>query len=181
MRKNEYVATAASRAPAVAAGRAERYRSMPFAGRPEPAATDPRSGAAATLEPPQQLSRDAHRPGRLARDCDPAGVAPEGGDVLLHPAQGGDLVEQAEVGDAVVEEQEAVDPKAIVDGHADDAVSREARAVVARHRTRAVDEGAAVNPDQDRQAGRADVGRPDVEVQALLAGDHRLGEDGRER
>src|SRR6476660_6732329 len=40
---------------------------------------------------------DAHRTSRLAEDGDVAGVAAEGGDVLLHPVQCGDLVEQAEI------------------------------------------------------------------------------------
>jgi hypothetical protein len=74
----------------------------------------------------RQQRRDAHRPGGLAEYRDVAWIAAEGGDVVLHPLQGRYLVQQAAVGAGAVKEQEAVAAQAVVDGHADDAVAREA-------------------------------------------------------
>ena len=85
-----------------------------------------------------QQRADAHRASRLAKDGDVAGIATEGGDVLLHPLQGGDLVEQAAVGVSVAQIEEALGADPVVDGHADDAVAGEATAVIPGRRTRSV-------------------------------------------
>ena len=123
-----------------------------------------------------QQDADRHGPGGLAEDGDAVRVAAECGDVVPHPGERGDLVEQAQVGAvvAVAEIEEAVGPGAPVDGHADDAVAGEAAAVVAAAGGEV--EGAAGAPDHHRQPGRARVGGPDVEVQAVIARDGRIEE-----
>ena len=124
----------------------------------------------------RQQRGHAHRAGRLTGDGYPPRVTAERGDVVLYPPQRSELVEQAEVGDAVAEEQEALRGQPVVDGHADHAVPGERRAVVRADRSRSVHERAAVDPDEHGQPARAGVGRPHVEVQAVLARDHFLGE-----
>jgi hypothetical protein len=124
----------------------------------------------------RQQRRHAHRAGRLARHRDPRRVPAEQGDVVLHPPQRGQLVEQPEVHDAVVEEQESLGGQPVVDAHAHHAVPGERRAVVLAHRRRPVHERPAVDPHQHRQPRRTQIGRPHVQVQALLTRDHHLGE-----
>jgi len=126
----------------------------------------------------RQERRHAHSARGLAEDGDVSDITTESGDVVPHPLQRGDLVEQAEVGDPVVEEQEAVDAQPVVDADQHDAVACKGRAVVAWNGAGAVGEGAAVDPDHHGQSGRRRVGRPDVEVEALLARDRGLWEDG---
>ena len=116
----------------------------------------------------REQGADAHRAGGLAEDGDVAGVAAERGDVLLHPLERGDLVEQAEVGDAVREVEEPLGAGAPVDDDAYDAIPGEVPAVVRRRRAQL--EHAALDPHHHRQTGRAGVGRPEVEVQAVLGG-----------
>ena len=66
--------------------------------------------------------------------------------------------------------EEAEAAEAIVEAHEDDAAPREVRAVVDGRRAAAVDEAAAVDPDHHRQLRRGRLlGRPDVEVEAVLA------------
>ena len=125
-----------------------------------------------------QQRADAHRAGRLAEDRDVVGITAEGGDVVPHPLEGGDLVEQAEVGVAVAEVEEALGADAVVDRHADDAVAGEAAAVV---RTRPVPTSNMPPGIQTMTGSPADaeVGRPDVEVQAVLTRDGRIRDHAR--
>ena len=99
-----------------------------------------------------------------------SGVAAEGADVVPHPGERGDLVAQAEVGGvvAVAEVEEPVGARAPVDRHADHTVAGEAAAVVAP--AGGVAEGAARAPHHHRKAARSRVGRPDVQVEAVVAG-----------
>ena len=123
-----------------------------------------------------QQRADAHRPGRLAEDGDVAGIAAEGADVVPHPLQRGDLVEQAAIGVSVAEIEEPIGADPVVDGHADDAVAGETAAVIPGRRTRAViREHPARDPHHHRLPGRPEVGRPDVEGQAVLAGSASSG------
>ena len=117
----------------------------------------------------QQVA-DGHGAGGLAEHGDPVGIAAEGADVVPHPGERGDLVEQAEVGAvvAVAEVEEPVGARAPVDRHADHAVAGEAAAVVAP--AGGVAEGAARAPHHHRKPARSRVGGPDVEVQAVVAG-----------
>ncbi len=126
-----------------------------------------------------QERADAHRARRLAEDRDVVGIAAECGDVVPDPFEGGDLVEQAEVGGAVLQVEEALGTDPVVDRHADDAVAGEAAAVIRRPGPDL--EHPARDPDHDRQAGRSRTGRPDVEVQAVLTGDGRVRDHGRDR
>ena len=109
---------------------------------------------------------DAHRSGGLTEDGDVVGVAAEGGDVVPHPLEGGDLVEQTEVRDPVPEVEESLCAGPPVDDDADHAVPGEPTAVVGRRGAEL--EHAALDPHHDRQPGRGRVGRPEVEVQAVL-------------
>ena len=135
------------------------------------------AGAALQDGSPEQAGRLAdgdqrrHAEGarRLAEDGDVAGVAAEGADVFLHPAQGRQLVEQPQVGDPIVEPEEAFRPQPVVDRDADDPVSGKAAAVIDRDGARTAQEGAAVEPYHYRQAARADLGRPDIQVEVVFA------------
>ena len=109
----------------------------------------------------------AHASGRLAEDGDAPRIASERRDVLPHPLECGDLIEQTEVGGSVTEVEKALGADAVVDGHADGAVTGEAAAIVGR--TGPGLEHAPGNPNHDGQPGRALLRRPDVEVQAVLA------------
>ena len=106
------------------------------------------------------------------------GIAAEDGDVALDPLQRGDEIEQAVIAggaDAgflrefgMREKAERVE--AMVERDHDDAARGELRAVVARLRSRADREPAAVNPDHHRQRRVARLRRrPDVEIEAILA------------
>ena len=124
----------------------------------------------------RQQRRDAERPGGLAEYRDIARITAEGGDVLLHPLQGRHLVEQSAVGTGVVQEEEAVAAETVVNGHAYDAVAREAVPGVLGDGPGAVHERASVYPHHDREAGAAGIRGPDVQVQAVVAGYHRIRE-----
>jgi hypothetical protein len=143
--------------------------------RPRPALGDSLRKQPSSQRHRQQRGH-AHGPGRLARHRDPRRIPPERPDIPLHPPQRGQLVEQPEVHDAVVEEQEPLGRQPVVDRYAHHAVAGERRAVVLAHRRRPVHERPAVDPDQHRQPGRTQIRRPHVQVQALLARDHHLGE-----
>src|SRR6266566_5607632 len=124
-----------------------------------------------------QQRADAHRSSRLAKDGDILWIATKGGDILLYPLEGSDLVEQGAVGVSLAQIEEAVDTDTVIDGHAHDAVAGETTAVIPGHRRRSVLKGTARNPDHHRVPGRPEVGGPDVEVQAVLAGDGKLWEE----
>ncbi len=126
---------------------------------------------------------DAETARRLSGDRDIGRIASEGRDVALDPAQGRDLVEQAVVArDAVGRlraqlgmSQIAQHAQAVVDRYDDDPPPGHGRPVVHAFAAGARDQGAAVDPDQDR--GLLDLrGRPDVQRQAVLA--HRHGRFG---
>src|SRR5262245_41106541 len=76
--------------------------------------------------------------------------------------------------------EETVSPDAVVDRHADDAVAREAAAVIPGGRGRSVLKHTAGNPEHHRLAGRPEIARPDVERQAIFASDCHLGEESRD-
>ena len=113
---------------------------------------------------------------RLAEDRDVAGIAAEAGGMLAHPFERGDEIEQAGIarlGEALavrrqVEMAEDVEPVIDRDDH-DVVAPREVHAVVARRVGRAVGEGAAMQPDQDRALAVVEAGRPDMQRQAVLA------------
>src|SRR6266550_681822 len=113
--------------------------------------------------------RHAEGARRLTEDGDVAGVAAEGADVFLDPAQRRQLVEQPQVGHPIVEPEEAFRPQPIVDRDADDPVSGKAAAVIDRDGARASQEGAAAEPYHYRQAARAGLGRPDIQVEVVFA------------
>src|SRR6059058_141009 len=112
-----------------------------------------------TLEQPLgtghgQQRADAHPSSRLAKDGDVAGIATEGGDILLHPLEGSDLVEQAAVGVSLAQGEKALGTDPIVDGDADDAAAGEMTAVIPGRRTSCVIlKQTASNPDHHREAG----------------------------
>src|SRR5438128_1317381 len=120
---------------------------------------------------------DAHSTSRLAKDGDVTGITTKGGDILPYPLEGSDLVEQGAVGVSLAQIEEAVDTNTVIDGHAHDAVAGETTAVIPGHRRRSVLKGTARNPDHHRLSGRPAVGGPDVEGQAVLAGDGKLWEE----
>jgi hypothetical protein len=114
---------------------------------------------------------------RFPRDCDRARIATERSDVSLHPLQGGALVQITVVSMRPVfcrrqcrmgEEPEA--PQTIVDADEDDTLLRESRPIGKGIPRTAVDEAAAVDPDQNRyaRAGRQLRGPPHVQVEAVL-------------
>src|SRR4029077_13600493 len=111
----------------------------------------------------------AERVRRLTKDRDPGRVTAKRPDVFLYPFQCGDLVEQPAVRDPIAEVQKAVGSQPVVDRDADHAVASKAGAVVGCQRAGAPDECAAVEPHHDRQATRARVWRPQVEVEAVLS------------
>ncbi len=120
---------------------------------------------------------DAHSTSRLAKDGDIAGITSEGGDILPYPLEGSDLVEQGAIGVSLAQIEEALDTDTVIDGHAYDAVAGETTAVIPGHRRRSVLKGTARNPDHHRLPGRPEVGGPDVEGQAVLAGHGKLWEE----
>ena len=115
--------------------------------------------------------------GRQPGEGDVAGVAPECRDVALHPLERGDLVSEPVVAArpgrglgaqrGVGEEPQA--PESVVEGDDDEPRRRELRPVVQRDRRAAELERAEVQPDEHGQAVRRTRGRPDVEVEAVLA------------
>src|SRR5712691_3170492 len=124
---------------------------------------------------------DAHPASRLAKDRDIIGIAPKGGDILLHPGKGGDLVKQTEVGVTFPQEKEAVHSQAVVESDAHDPITGKVTAVIRWYRTCPVGERAAMNPDHHRQPGLSGVGSPNIEVQAVRTVDSRLREKDIER
>lgn len=130
--------------------------------------------------------RDEVRPRRLTEHGHAARIAAEGADLVTHPFEGGDDVEQSAVVRRVVEGAETLDAEAVVDRHEHDAVAREGRAVVHGLARRPVAERPAVHPHHDRKPrlGRIELARrarPDVEVEAVVAGDRRVVEQVRKR
>ena len=131
-------------------------------------------GTALQDRPPEQApgpghgeqGADAHGPGGLTEDGDVVGVAAERGDVVPHPLEGSDLVEQPQVCDAVPEVEEALCAGSPVDDDAHHAVASEVAAVVCRRGAEL--EHAALDPHHHRQPGRQRIGRPEVEVEAVL-------------
>ena len=118
------------------------------------------------------------RAGRLATDRHVAGVAAEGGNVVVHPAQRRDQIEKRVVARRVSlgllrqlrMGEEAEDAQPVVHRDQHDALSCQAFAVVDRHRARAFGVGAAVDVDVDRPLLRRRCrGRPHVQVQAVFA------------
>ena len=119
----------------------------------------------------------AEEPADSPREGDVAGVAPECRDVALHPLERGDLVSEpvvaarpgrglgAQLG--VGEEPQAPEP--VVEGDDDEPGRRELRPAVQRDRRAAELERAEVQPDEHGQTVRGARGRPDVEVEAVLA------------
>src|SRR6266849_2107839 len=124
-----------------------------------------------------QQRADAHSTSRLAAFGDVLWIATKGGDILPYPLEGSDLVEQGAVGVSLAQIEETFGANPIVDGHAHDAVAGETTAVIPGHRRRSVLKGTARNPDHHRLPGRPEVGGPDVEGQAVLAGDGKLWEE----
>ena len=120
----------------------------------------------------QMLHGDAAR--RLPEDRHVVGVATERRNVVAYPAQRRHLILKTEVAGHAVDEHEAVDVHAVVDRHVDDAVAHERGSVVRGNASRADGESAAVNPDHDRQPRPAGIGRPHVEVEAVLADNGRV-------
>ena len=121
----------------------------------------------------------AHRARRLAEDRDVAGVAPERRDLVAHPFERGHLVEETLVArcagsrsaEAVAQAQEAEGAEPVVDGdHHHVPPPGQRRAVVEHLGARAEQEGAAVDPHQDRPPPPVGRGRPDVQIEAVLAG-----------
>ena len=95
--------------------------------------------------------------------------------MFWHPFQRRYLVEQSPVGAGAVEEQKALAAEPVVDGDADHAVAGEAVPGVLGDRPRTVHERATVDPHHDRQPGPPGIRGPDVQIQAVLTGDHWLG------
>ena len=145
----------------------------------------PRRRAALRDRPREQPARgrraeqhaDTRAPRRFAEHGDALRVAAERADAVAHPLERGNLVEHAEISRARVlraeqlgEVQVAEKTEAIVDrDHHDVAAGREVRAVVPRRVARAPYERAAVDPHYDGTRGIVAAGRPDVEVETVLA------------
>ncbi len=120
----------------------------------------------------------AHGAGRLAEDRDLVGVAAEGLDLVAYPGERGHLVEEALVAgggeplaEAVAQAKEAEGAEPVVDG--DDhhvPPPGQGRAVIEHLGARAQQEGSAVDPHQDRPSPAVGRGRPDVQIEAVLAG-----------
>ena len=150
---------------------ARRPRSARWPARTGPSASGMDSSVVTLIAP-------ADSPATVTR----AGSPPNAAMLSCTHRRAGQLVEQAQVGDAVVEVQEALGGQPVVDAHAHHAVPGEGRAVVVGHRRRPVHERAAVDPHQHRQPRPGPgIGRPHVQVQALLAADHHLREQRRVR
>ena len=121
---------------------------------------------------------DAVRAGRLAEDRHVVGVAAErrrccrAPTRARRPGRGCPRCpsRRASAPNVVGEVQEAERAEPVVDRDDDDvAVLREVRAVVPRHRARAEDVRAAVDPHHHRPARVVARGRPHVEVEAVFA------------
>lgn len=124
-----------------------------------------------------QQGAGADRAGRLSGQRHPPGVAAEGPDRLVDPLQGGELVAQAGVGGGVGEQAVALHAEPVVHRDEHDTVPGEGMPVVHRDRGGSPGQGAAVQPDQDREPGPgAGLGGPHVEVEAVVARHERVGE-----
>ena len=124
----------------------------------------------------RQQRHRSRRPGRLAAHRDPGRVAAERGDVALHPLQRRQPVEHPPVGRRALDGGEPLDAQPVVDRHHDHAVAGEARAPVPGAAVASRHEAATVDPHQHRQPAGAGVGAEHVEVEAVVAGDDRLGD-----
>ena len=91
------------------------------------------------------------------------------------------LVEEAEVRRCVGQEREPLDAEPVVDRDRDDAVAGEGGAVGHRYGAGAVDERAAVDPDEHRQAPRVRVRGPHAQVEVLVARDRGVRQQPGER
>jgi hypothetical protein len=121
----------------------------------------------------RQQGRNRSSTRRLAEHGDPPGIAAERADVVAHPFQRGDLVEQPPVGRRALDLREPLDADPVVEGDHDDAVAREAGAVVLGKAGHADRVRPAVDPHHHRQTRvAARIGRPDVQRQPVLATRH---------
>ena len=132
-------------------------------------------------EPPAQRRDaegvDAGGPGGLSGKGDPGRVAAEGRDIVPDPFQGPDLVQQTVVargpvgglGSQGLVGQETEDTQAVgaVDHH--DPLPGQGLAVVLAVGWLAGGHGAAVDVEQDRQAGGISGRLPDIEIEGVLA------------
>ena len=124
----------------------------------------------------RQQRAHGHATCRLTSDRHLPWIATERSDVLLHPLQRGDLVEHAgiagldELREVVGEVAEAERPEPVVDRHSHHTVACECCAVIHVIDPAPGVEHAAVDPHQHRQSAGPGVGRPNVEVQAVVAG-----------
>ena len=112
--------------------------------------------------------RDRARPGRLAEHGHQVRVAAERGDVLPDPAQRRHLVEQRPVGRDAGQVGVALDADPVVEGHHHHVLPGQRRAVVADQAGRAEPVATAVDPDHDREPGRAQVGREHVDGEPVV-------------
>ena len=112
--------------------------------------------------------RDRARPGRLAEHGHQVRVAAERGDVLPDPVQRRHLVEQRPVGRDAGQVGVALHADPVVEGHHHHVLPGQRRAVVAEQAGRAEPVGAAVDPDHDREPGRAQVGREHVDGEPVI-------------
>src|SRR5678816_4420390 len=110
---------------------------------------------------------DAHRTRGLAADRHVVRIATEGSDVLPHPPHRGDLIEETAVRDPVPPVQEALRTRSVIDRDAHEAITREATAIVPG--VGASPERSAGDPYHHGKPHPCRIGRPDVEVQAVLA------------
>jgi hypothetical protein len=105
-------------------------------------------------------------------------VAAERGDVLCTHRSAASWSSRPRLAMPSLEEQEALGGQPVVDGHADHAVAGERRAVVRADRPDPfMNEPPWIQTSTGRPA-RAGVGRPHVEVQAVLARDRLSGNSG---
>jgi hypothetical protein len=79
---------------------------------------------------------------------------------------------------ATEEEQKTFDAESVVDAHEHDPVAREPRAPIPRGGVAARWNADARDPHQDGEVRRAGIRREDVEVEAVLAGADRHGDEG---
>ena len=112
--------------------------------------------------------RDRARPGRLAEHGHQVRVAAEGGDVLPDPVQRRHLVQQRPVGRDAGQIGVAFDADPVVEGHHYYVLPGQRRAVVPEQAGGAEPVGAAVDPDHDREPGRAQVGREHVDGEPVI-------------
>ena len=115
--------------------------------------------------------------GRLPGDRDLARVAAERGDVVLHPVERGDPVVHGAVHGRAGDRQEPLGSEPVVDAHDHHAVTGEPVAPVPGAGVAPGREPATVDPHEHREPHAAEIRGEDVEVEALVAGQHGLGDD----